>query len=1096
MASSGVVWYLCDGAQTQEWSICQLVGRNANGSATLKIKKSNVDVDPEAAKNIRPKPGEVRQNLAKVRGDGFGAASAEEEIRNNFCASLPYTEADDVSVCVSPCRPMDIYGEDYMDKYSALDPALPPHIFNVGAKAYAQLMNKKQSQTIILLGEPASGKTQAFGHVTQFLVQTAGEGDDVLKNFQKLLGPLISTRCRASKEKSWSSTRAILMFDLSIGTDGFIAQTAASVQMLEAGRLSSHYTGNHDCGLFEALLFAMKSPVAKEYLGEKPLLRLLGEDAEVILEEFDPEKKDYHDWVAALKSFGISLEEVLRILCGIVLLADIEFKEEANHLQFLPAEVVSQAAKALGVSESSLTSAIGKATSGVFGGKIAIAQSSMTGILEDLYRGLVGTILKACNAKLKQGVSSGQSIKIVEFPSFQDNDKSDHHEVCALQWLCETVHANLLNVQRFGRDPVEDLTERQERAMIACEALEHLSETAEKDGKAIAGTVSTLPTDRTSSEARHQQYKASVTQLTSASKLKRSTTVQQVVRLEIDRVLCEGAVVSATHDIDAPFVRGARGNTMSASFIELIGHSSLRLLTELSQLPGVACGHAAAAAAVRFARQSLRGESGAQPWLVCCMRPNEKLLPTVLSKPVLLRQVKTWRIAEAVQIGPPERYSIIWPLALFRKQFQTLLSSSTQQASDAEACRLLVSGMGGGKGTVGSDYVFGSELLQKLLESKVKDKESGKSIEDERDDKIDQKIKQTLADVKNSLSKDEEEQKRKEAKLQEDARKMQEDNKKMQDELAKVKEEQQSVRQSIEQKKQQKAETDTQKEDQGESKRLAEELAALKAVQEQRQRQMNDLTAAMAQQQDDFKKKQREYQAELEARKVSEQDSFQKLQQEVQFNLSQQQRDFSLLQEQLKRDMAESLQTDLGDLKMKQEQELILLQQRQAMESKRFSQAARKKSMKPDGGASDRGSLAAVLAKRSSMAAVFSKKDGNASLLVALTQMAAVLRVAKDREVKHNIGVGESPEDRVTMRRELDMWRAESAQLWQQVKRLQEENERAQLLLQQKDEKLASVWNAKDGANSSRSKSPAGSKTSRSLTPAGSRAATPPRTPA
>lgn len=166
------------------------------------------------------------------------------------------------------------------------------------------------------------------------------------------------------------------------------------------------------------------------------------------------------------------------------------------------------------------------------------------------------------------------------------------------------------------------------------------------------------------------------------------------------------------------------------------------------------------------------------------------------------------------------------------------------------------------------------------------------------------------------------------------------------------------------------------------------------------------------------------------------------------------------------------------------------------MESKRFSQAARKKSMKPDGGASDRGSLAAVLAKRSSMAAVFSKKDGNASLLVALTQMAAVLRVAKDREVKHNIGVGESPEDRVTMRRELDMWRAESAQLWQQVKRLQEENERAQLLLQQKDEKLASVWNAKDGANSSRSKSPAGSKTSRSLTPAGSRAATPPRTPA
>ena len=52
--------------------------------------------------------------------------------------------------------------------------ALYPLVWTPCGKA---LCDSRVNQAIVLTGRPGSGKTMAFGHLLDFLVQTAGPGD-------------------------------------------------------------------------------------------------------------------------------------------------------------------------------------------------------------------------------------------------------------------------------------------------------------------------------------------------------------------------------------------------------------------------------------------------------------------------------------------------------------------------------------------------------------------------------------------------------------------------------------------------------------------------------------------------------------------------------------------------------------------------------------------------------------------------------------------------------------------------------------------------------------------------------------------------------
>ncbi|CAE8634080.1 unnamed protein product [Polarella glacialis] len=130
---SEFVWYPAgdgEGAK-QEWLLCQLLGRNPGDGARVKpLKKDPVNVRPEDAHLICPRPDQEKatQNLAGLGRDGLGPEDVEDAVRNHFYNQLPYTNINDITLCVNPFRELNIYSESWIEKYSALDPSLRTHI--------------------------------------------------------------------------------------------------------------------------------------------------------------------------------------------------------------------------------------------------------------------------------------------------------------------------------------------------------------------------------------------------------------------------------------------------------------------------------------------------------------------------------------------------------------------------------------------------------------------------------------------------------------------------------------------------------------------------------------------------------------------------------------------------------------------------------------------------------------------------------------------------------------------------------------------------------------------------------------------------------
>eukprot|EP00435_Cladocopium_sp_Y103_P029035 s2945_g7.t1 len=289
--------------------------------------------------------------------DGLGDDRVEDAIRNQFCNQNPYSNIDEITLCVNPFRYLPIFDETFIDKYASLDANLPPHIFNATARAYQRIL--------CLLGDRSSGKSKALEHLLCFLGQTAGDGDEEFKRVLEVLWPFLSISSSLGRH-SWLSTRAMLEVELGFAADGFICHTQLKVRCLEAHRVA-HKGGAKN---FDVLYLAAKDEDAAEWLGDALEFQILGD--EIDFEEYDESGTARQRWRDAVDAVdGTALgsgweramavhhrmdhNELVRILCGVILLGQIQFSE---NLQCEPAGALDAASKALGVNSGALLGAL------------------------------------------------------------------------------------------------------------------------------------------------------------------------------------------------------------------------------------------------------------------------------------------------------------------------------------------------------------------------------------------------------------------------------------------------------------------------------------------------------------------------------------------------------------------------------------------------------------------------------------------------------------------------------------------------------------------------------------------------------------------
>mmetsp|Transcript_5188 Transcript_5188/g.7501 ORF Transcript_5188/g.7501 Transcript_5188/m.7501 type:complete len:887 (-) Transcript_5188:153-2813(-) len=518
------------------------------------------------------------------------------------------------------------------------------------------------------------------------------------------------------------STRAILMLDLSFDEDGFICRATGSVNALESSRVASPGDGTN----YDVLYKAVRDPSGKEWLGALDEFRLLGEEFDV--SEYDKDASELNTWKQALATFGLDAALMVRFLCGLVLLGEVSFTSNKAGTQCQGP--VDQAAKALGVQATHFSAALTSE------GSVEAAEKARDATIEDVYACLLSKVIQQANS-LMVGDSepSGNSIGIVEMPAVSGAwpralQPGSGLEMLMAQWLTETINSQLVPAAMHGY--VQQLAEqglKLDISRLSSQVSSSRALRAIEGPKGITQKLRPALSTNLTSESVRKDFTDWVRAVEKEATLTKEAPMAKVLG-KTPEVSCEisGATTTMKHVLDLKLVQLCMGVSVPKKVKTLLLQSSQKLVSDVMKTTSLCLGSskglAGAEEAVNFVNGLLQSESKKRPWLVCCMRPNDKGKLNNISKPVLLKQARAFCLADLVHfaVGAQKAsYSMVWPLPEFRKQYAALLPKIDKRTTEAEACRQAIATVADGQGIVGAEAVYGSQELAKMLDLRLQE---------------------------------------------------------------------------------------------------------------------------------------------------------------------------------------------------------------------------------------------------------------------------------------------------------------------------------------------------------------------------------------
>ena len=103
--------------------------------------------------------------------DEMGEGAVIHALRTRYEADEIYTNIGSILVSINPYKLLPIYSTSTIAKYppSSSSHLSPPHVFQIAATAYHQLMTQHEDQAVIISGESGAGKTEATKTVLSYL---------------------------------------------------------------------------------------------------------------------------------------------------------------------------------------------------------------------------------------------------------------------------------------------------------------------------------------------------------------------------------------------------------------------------------------------------------------------------------------------------------------------------------------------------------------------------------------------------------------------------------------------------------------------------------------------------------------------------------------------------------------------------------------------------------------------------------------------------------------------------------------------------------------------------------------------------------------
>lgn len=180
-----------------------------------------------------------------------------KQLKTRLERSKIYTGIGTVLVAVNPYQPLPIYGQVHIKKYQTASLSdTSPHIYGLAERAYRNMVDNKQAQSVIISGESGAGKTESAKLLLHYISSVSGSGNKsaYIKEVILQCNPLLESFGNAKTVRNDNSSRFGKYLELYFDDKGQPVGGQTSNFLLEKTRVTFQQRGERNFHIFYSLL--------------------------------------------------------------------------------------------------------------------------------------------------------------------------------------------------------------------------------------------------------------------------------------------------------------------------------------------------------------------------------------------------------------------------------------------------------------------------------------------------------------------------------------------------------------------------------------------------------------------------------------------------------------------------------------------------------------------------------------------------------------------------------------------------------------------------------------------------------------------------
>ncbi|KZC06437.1 Myosin-IA [Dufourea novaeangliae] len=289
-----------------------------------------------------------------------------DNLRVRFNGGKIYTYIGEVCVSINPYRSINIYNNDYINKYK--DRELfenPPHIFAIADAVHKEMKQQRRDTCIVISGESGSGKTEASKIIMKYIAAVTNlSGQQEIERVKNILiqsNSILEAFGNAKTNRNDNSSRFGKYMDIDFNFKGDPIGGHVTNYLLEKSRVVYQQNGERNFHCFYQLLNGcseaelnklrlVRDPAAYFYVGAGNCNKASPTD-----------KSEYKTVTSAMSTLGFTQNEmqtVWNVIAGILHLGNITFKLDEDKLLIQNKTALNDTANLLSISPQELSTAL------------------------------------------------------------------------------------------------------------------------------------------------------------------------------------------------------------------------------------------------------------------------------------------------------------------------------------------------------------------------------------------------------------------------------------------------------------------------------------------------------------------------------------------------------------------------------------------------------------------------------------------------------------------------------------------------------------------------------------------------------------------